>query len=110
MLFPIKFYNAETVTVQKMVPTQNELGEVIEDWQDIDTLEAEIWPLNSSVTKYGNAVRGEMGVTEKSTHKAFSSGAFQSNTRLITPYGTFLVGYVQNWHGFYTAILELITA
>lgn len=102
-----RFSEAKTYTVKKLVTTQDELAGEIEDWQDIGTIEAEIWPLQ------GNQSRGEMGVTEKSTHKAFSSdpGAFESNTRLVDGAGlTYLVGYVppEGWKSHGEAVLEYV--
>jgi hypothetical protein len=91
------------------VITKDELNAEIEDWQDIGTIMAEVWPLQ------GNQSRGEMGVTERSTHKAFSSdpGAFESNTRLVSESGlTYLVGYTspQGWGSHGEAVLEFVNS
>lgn len=99
-----RFREAKEVTVKRLAgTTQDELGGEIEDWQAVGTIKAEIWPLQ------GNVSRGEMGVTEKSTHKAFSAdpGAFESNTRLVDSDGNmYLVGYIQGWGSHGEAVLE----
>ena len=97
---------AKLCAVLRLVTTQDESGGDIEDWQPSGTtFKAEIWPLQ------GNQSRGEMGVTEKSTHKAFSAdpGAFESNTRLVdTNDNIYLVGYVQDWISHREAVLEYV--
>ena len=99
----LRFPGAITYTVKKLVITQDELAGEIEDWQDVGTIQAEIWPLQ------GNQTRGEMGVTEKSTHKAFSLGSFESNTRLVDSDGnTYLVGYIQDWVSHREAVLQYV--
>ncbi len=98
-----RFREAKEVIVKRLVTTQDELGGDIEQWQAVGTIKAEIWPLR------GNVTRGEMGVTDKSTHRAFASepGTFESNTRLIAAdRNMYLVGYVQNWGSHLEAILE----
>ena len=94
------FREAKTYNVRRLTTTTDELGGEIEAWEDSGTIDAEIWPLR------GNQSRGEMGVTEKSTHKAFSLGTFESNTRLVDEVNTYLVGYVQDWVSHREAVLE----
>lgn len=96
------FREAKTCVIKRLVTTTDELGGEIEDWQAVGTIEAEIWPLQ------GNQSRGEMGVTEKSTHKAFSLGTFESNTRITDGANTYLVGYVQDWGSHKEAVLERV--
>lgn len=96
----IRFPEAKPVTVKRLVVIHDELGGEIEDWQGTSVMQAEIWPLR------GDFKRGEMGVTERSTHRAFSSEAFESNTRLVDDSCTYLVGYVQDWGSHREAILE----
>jgi len=102
VIFPIKFTEAETLTVQTMTTTQNELGEIISDWADDGTIKGEIWPLR------GNAKNYEMGVTDLSTHKLFTQGTVKSNSRVIAANGIYRVGYVQDWKSHREAVLELI--
>lgn len=86
-----------------MVTEQNELGEMVESWKTTGLINAEIWPLR------GNQSRGEMGVTEKSTHKAFAVDAVESNTRVIQGlYNGYLVGHIEDWDTHRTAILEKV--
>lgn len=102
-----RFPEATTYTVKTLVTTQDPLAGEIEDWQDVGTIQAEVWPLQ------GNQTKGVMGVTEKSTHKAFSSDpkAFTSNTRIVDNAGlTYLVGYTppQGWGTHGEAVLEFV--
>lgn len=103
-----RFREAREYTVKEQVETGvTELNEPIIEWQGESTIMAEVWPLQ------GNQSRGEMGVTEDSTHKAFSSdpGAFKSNTRLIDSDGNiFLVGFVPpgGWKSHGEAVLEYV--
>ena len=100
-----RFPEAKDTIVKRLVTTKDELCGEIEDWQSVGTIQAEIWPLQ------GNKARSEMGVTEKSTHKAFASGpgVFESNTRLVDLAGkTYLVGYTEDWGTHGVAVLELL--
>lgn len=99
-----RFPEAKPYTVKRLtVVGKDELGGDIEDWQGEDIIMAEIQPLQ------GNQTRGEMGVTEKSTHKAFSLGTFESNTRLIgSGDDAYLVGYIQDWGNHREAVLEYV--
>ena len=92
---------AQTYTVKVLTTVTDELGGQIETWAGTATIQAEVQPLS------GNQVRNEMGVTEKSTHKAFSLGALQSNTRLVGD-KTYLVGYVADWGTHKEAVLEYV--
>ena len=91
-------------TVKVLTTTTDELGGQVEDWQGTATINAEIQPLS------GDATRKEMGVTERSTHKAFAvSGAFTANTRLVDSKGNaYLVGYIADWGSHEEAILEKV--
>ena len=91
-------------TVKTLTTTTDELGGQVEDWQGAATINAEIQPLS------GDATRKEMGVTERSTHKAFgASGAFTTNTRLVDSKGNaYLVGYIADWGSHEEAILEKV--
>lgn len=98
-------HEAQTVTVKKCVETKNSIGEKIPDWQSIGSIEAEIQPLS------GEASRKEIGVTEKSTHRAFTvyPYSFTANTRLIdSKSNTYLVGYIADWSSHEEAILEKV--
>jgi hypothetical protein len=104
-----RFSEAITYTVKKLVTTKDELSGEIEDWQNAGTIQAEVWPL------LGNQTRGVMGVTEKSTHRAFSTDpkAFTSNTRIVDSAGlTYLVGYVppQGYGSHGEAVLEFVNS
>jgi len=91
------------MTVQTMQTTQTEeIGEIIPDWVDDHIISGEIWPLQ------GNSKRNEMGVTEKSTHKLFTTDEITSNARIITTAGMYLAGYIQDWSSHKEVILELI--
>ena len=100
----LNFRDTKTYTVKTLTPTTDELGGQIEDWQGTATIQAEIQPLS------GDATRKEMGVTERSTHKAFgASGAFTANTRLVDSKGNaYLVGYIADWGSHEEAILEKV--
>jgi len=98
----VTFPEAKEITVQEMATTQNDMGEIIADWADSGFISGEIWPLKS------NYKRNEMGVTELSTHKLFTSDAIKSNVRLITDSGIYLTGYIQDWGSHREVILELI--
>lgn len=90
-------------TVKTLTTTTDELGGQVELWEGTATINAEIQPLS------GDATRKEMGVTERSTHKAFAvSGAFTANTRLVGSDGTYLVGYIADWGSHSEAILEKV--
>ena len=84
-----------------MTTTDGELEDVA-TWANSGTIEANIQPLK------GGMSRGEMGVTANSTHKLFSLGAVESNTRIVCGADTYLVGYVSEWGGHYEAILEKV--
>ena len=89
-------------TVKTLTTTTDELGGQVELWEGTATINAEIQPLS------GDATRKEMGVTERSTHKAFGgSGAFTANTRLVGD-DTYLVGYIADWGSHEEAILEKV--
>ena len=97
------FNEALTYTVKVLTVTTDELGGQIETWAGTATIQAEVQPLS------GSQARNEMGVTEKSTHKAFSLEALQSNTRLVGTDGkTYLVGYVADWGTHREAVLEYV--
>jgi len=96
------FPESKQMTVQKMGTIQNDMGEIIPDWIDDYIISGEIWPLQ------GNYKRNEMGVTEKSTHKLFTTDAVKSNTLLIADSGVYLTGYVQDWGTHREVILELV--
>lgn len=97
--------DAQTVTVKKCVETKNSIGEKIPDWQAISSIEAEIQPLS------GETSRKEIGVTEKSTHRAFTvyPYSFTANTRLVDSRGNaYLIGYIADWGSHEEAILEKV--
>ena len=97
------FRESQQYTIKTLITTTDDLGGQIETWSGTDTIMAEIQPLS------GNQVRNEMGVTEKSTHKAFTLGAIKSNTRLVGADGvTYLVGYVADWGSHKEAVLEYV--
>jgi len=98
----VTFPEAKPVNEMAMVTSQNEIGEILADWNIARTFNAEIWPLN------GSNPRNEMGVTEKSTHKLFTSDIVKSNTRIVRGLETYLVGYVADWDSHRTAILEKV--
>lgn len=95
-----RFREAREVIAKRLVTTKDELNADIEDWQTVGTIQAEIWPLQ------GNQSRGEMGVTEESTHKLFTLGTVESNTRVVDGGAVYLVGYVQDWTSHREAILQ----
>lgn len=95
------FREAKTLIVQILTTTKNEIGEEIPEWIDSgSTIQGEIQPLE------GNQARGEMGVTENSTHKLFTTGTVESNTRLVDGADIYLVGYVADWGSHREAVLE----
>lgn len=93
---------AKEYTVLTLTTTQNELGEEIPDWVESGSINTEIWPLNGKVTT------GMVGVTEKSTHEAYSNDLLVKNTRLSNGSDIYLVGYIQDWGSHRQAILELV--
>lgn len=103
VIFKVRFPEAKEITVQSMTGIPNDMGETIADWVDVGTIDGEIWALK------GTSERNERGVTATSTHKLFTVDAVTSNTRLITPDGMYLVGYVNPLGSHNEAILELIT-
>jgi len=104
VIFKIRFPESKEITVQLMTAVQNDMGEIIaEDWVDTGTIDGEIWALKNK------SERSERGVTETSTHKLFTVDAIASNTRLITPNGMYLVGYINPLGSHNEAILELVT-
>ena len=90
----------KTATIKTLVASVDELGGVLESWAGQSTILAEIQPLTGDMT------RGEMGVTEKSTHKLFTPGAVESNTRITQDGKTYLIGYVADWSSHREAVLE----
>lgn len=98
------FRDVQTCTINVLATTTDELGGQVEDWQGTATISVEIQPLS------GDAMKKEMGVTERSTHKAFgASGAFTANTRLVDSKGNaYLVGYIADWGSHEEAILEKV--
>ena len=98
------FRESQQYTIKTLITTSDELGGQVETWSGSTTIMAEIQPLS------GDATKKEMGVTERSTHKAFgASGAFTANTRLVDNKGNaYLVGYIADWGSHEEAILEKV--
>ena len=92
---------AQTYTVKALTTTTDELGGQIETWAGTATIQAEVQPLS------GSQVRNETGITDKSTHKAFTLDNIESNTRLVGA-KTYLVGYVADWGSHKEAVLEYV--
>ena len=95
------FRESQQYTIKTLITTSDELGGQVETWSGTATIMAEIQPLS------GDAMKKEMGVTEKSTHKAFTLDNIESNTRLVGA-KTYLVGYVADWGSHKEAVLEYV--
>lgn len=98
----IRFTEPIDIIVQDPVTSTNEIGEAINDYQDVFTMEGEIQPLSS------NSSRGIMGVTETSTHRLFAypNAEIKALQRLVTADATYTIQYVQSWKTHKEAILE----
>lgn len=99
----IRFTESIDITVQEPISTENEIGELVNEYQDLFSMTGEIQPLSS------NASRGLMGVTDTSTHKLFAypNANIKSLQRIVTVDGDYIIQYVQNWGTHKEAILEL---
>lgn len=98
----LRFTETIDIQVQEATQTQNEIGEIINEWVNVRMIKAEIQPLTVSVK------RGIAGIAETSTHLLFTTDAIKSNQKLITPDGVFfIVQYVEKWTTYRKAVLEL---
>jgi hypothetical protein len=99
-----RFPEAVPVEIQQAVVVENGYGEpVFSGYETVGTINAEIWPLS------GSRVSDLPGITEKSTHRLFSSDDFALEQGMYVLKGNkrYLVSYVADaWNTHLDCILE----